>query len=341
MKILLISSVCTQFDENTINIGGLGGAETWVIQIANEFAFKGHNVFVVCNCATHKTNNGINYIAQSQLTEILSQEKFDLCILNRSYYDLFPEINKYKSCDNVFIQAHDVLIYGEDINTLSQYPCFKGVSTLSAYQERCLHNMCGVDWKYMIRIGNGVDHRIFEQLDCTPTSKRLLFSSDYQRGGDIIKDYLLNKIPEIGVDYCSYFIPNIEQNDKVSIIGSLGKHDLYKEMSKRYCWFYPSVFNETFCITILENIMAENDLILPLDWGMSSVLEPFINDVSMKHRFNDSWDEFYLAVDEATVRINDSITNHEKGEELRKELKNYVLCNYTWDRIAEKWLKLV
>jgi glycosyltransferase involved in cell wall biosynthesis len=74
---------------------------------------------------------------------------------------------------------------------------------------------------------------------------------------------------------------------------------------------------------------------------MSSVIEPFVDDVSMKHRFDRNEDEFWMAVDEASNKINESINNHEKNAELRKELKNYVLSNYTWDIIADKWLKLV
>lgn len=92
---------------------------------------------------------------------------------------------------------------------------------------------------------------------------------------------------------------------------------------------------------MIENIMCGNDIIAPLTYGLSSVIEPFVNDVSMKHRFDKSEEEFWMAVDEASNRINESFCNYKKGEELRKELKNYILSNYTWDIIADKWLKLI
>jgi glycosyltransferase involved in cell wall biosynthesis len=101
------------------------------------------------------------------------------------------------------------------------------------------------------------------------------------------------------------------------------------------------VLNETFCITMLENIMCENDIVAPLTYGMTSVIEPFVGDVTMKYRFDSTEDEFWMAVDEAVNKINESFCDYEKGEELRKELKNYVLQNYTWDRIADKWLKII
>lgn len=345
MKILIINIVECPFDENSLNGTGLGGSETWCVQLAEAFNKKGHNTTVLCNCETHQTQSGVQYINYYEINDVLSQQKFDLIIISRYYTNLLSGIDYYKTSNNVFIQAHDHYIQGDDINKIKTFPCFKGVSTLSAYQERSLHDTCHIDWNNMVRIGNGVDPKLFENLNYTPINQRLLFSSDYRRGGSILKDKivpsLINAGVNIGVDFCSYTPYDIEQNEYTNVLGNLSKESLYKEMSNRYCWFYPSIFNETFCITMIENIMCENDIITPLTYGLSSVIEPFIDDVSMKHRFDGSGDEFWDGVNEATERINESINNHEKGEELRKELKNYVLSNYTWDRIADKWLKLI
>ncbi len=344
MRILIINPVNWSFDENSIN-SGIGGSETWVVQLSEAFARKGIETVVLCNCETHLSQSGVWYLNYHELNNVLSQQKFELIIISREYSNLLSGIDYYKTSDNVFIQAHDVGIYGDDINKIKVFPCFRGISTLSAYQERNIHVKCGVDWKYMVRIGNGIDTRLFENLDYTPTNKRLLFSSDYARGGYILKDCVVPKLLNLGVDtgsdFCSYMSRDIEQNEYVQLFGCISKETLYKEMSNRYCWLYPGVFNETFCISMIENIMCENDIIAPLTYGLSSVIEPFVNDVSMKNRFDRSEDEFWMAVDEASNKINESINNHEKGEELRKELKNYVLSNYTWDRIADKWLKLV
>lgn len=346
MRILIINTVEWPFDENSLN-SGLGGSETWCVQLSEAFVRKGQDVTVLCCCETHRTQSGVQYINYYEINNILSQEKYDLIIISRHYSNLLSGIDYYKTSDNVFVQAHDIEIYGDDINKVKSFPCFRGISTLSAFQEKVIHDRCGVNWEYMIRIGNGIDPKLFENSNFTPTNKRLLFSSDYRRSGFILKDIIVPNlvnmgITNTGVDYCSYSPLDIEQNEYTQIFGCLSKEQLYKEMSNRYCWFYPGVFSETFCITMLENIMCENDIIAPLTYGLSSVIEPFVDDVSMKHCFDDeNSDEFWAAVDEAVNKINESITNHEKGEELRKELKNYVLCNYTWDRIADKWLKLV
>jgi hypothetical protein len=345
MNILFIDITYHQpLNENSINEIGLGGSETWLMQLSDAFTRKGHCVTICSECGSHLANNGIRFVAKSEMELLLKYNKFDLIIVTRCCNNILELIDQYHTCDNVYIQAHDIVIFF-DINP-HYFKCFKGVATLSAYQERLIHDHNYIEWDYMYRIGNGIDPTLFE-LDNTPKTRRLLWSSEYgQRGGSLLSQYILPRLSNSGVDYTVPIynindIVGLESNNDVSFLGSLNKHDLYHEMSQRYCWFYPLVWHETFCITMLENIMCENDIITPLTYGTHSVLEPYIDDIAMKYRFDRGEDEFRLAVDEAVERINDSFENREKGEELRRELKNYVLQNYTWDRIADKWLKLI
>ncbi len=265
------------------------------------------------------------------ITPVLKDNKFDLIIISRHYRSYIREIEELGSCNNVYIQAHDTSIFGDSMDTVKQLKCFKGVATLSKYQEDCLHTRCGVDYNDMVRIGNGIDPDLFKDISITPQTTRLLFSSCYERGGDMVTNDLFPLINDVceGLDFCSY--NNISYRvHNAKYLGQLSKTQLYEEMGKRYFWFYPSTFDETFCITMIENIMAENDLVLPVKHGTTSVIEPFVNDVTMQHSFNNKGTEEYkLALEEAADRIKESIHNHDKGKELRAELKNHVLTNYT------------
>ena len=345
MKILIIIPTGLPFNENSILTTGCGGSETWAIQLSNAFCELGHEVMVLGFSAPHYARNGVQYVPIQESETVLRTRKFDLIISSRMHGNLIEVVDAFKTSDNVFIQAHDTFITGTDFSEIKKYPCFKGVSTLSAYQERTLHDENGVEWSYMHRIGNGIDERLFSDLDFTPKNQRLLWSSNFSRGGDIAEDHIvpayIKKIAEGGIDFCGYSNIESKRGEHVKILGSLNKPDLYKQMCDRYCWFYPSTFGETFCISLIENVMCENDLILPLDYGPMSVLEPFYPDITMKHKFDGGEDEFKLAVDEAAEKIVDSIENHEAGQELRSELKNYVLQNYTWTEVAKKWIKLV
>lgn len=344
MKVIIINSVGISFDENSLNKSGLGGSETWAVQLSNAFKERNIDVTVMCSCNAHVANNGVQYASFSEFNNIMKTQKFDLCIISRFYSDLIGVIDECKACDNVWIQAHDPIIFGDTFDSIKCLPCFKGVATLSAYQERTLHEKNGVDWCCMARTGNGVDTRLFEGLDFTAKNKRLLHSSCFYRSGKIMKDEIamrLGLLMDGGVDFCSYAdSPKEYDNVYSKYIGSFNKSDLYRQMAERYCWFYPLTMDETFCITMIENVMCENDIILPMNYGNTSVLEPFVNDVTMKHNFLGDKTEFDLAVNEAIDRIIKSVENHEEGEGLRMELKDYVLSNHTWDNVVDRWLKL-
>lgn len=344
MRIVIINENALSFDENSLINGGMGGSETWAIQLGEAFNKRKHKVTIVCPCTTHTAQNGILYVSLGELNKIFKQE-FDLCIISRVYNDFIGKIEENGSCKNVFIQAHDPDIRGNGYKTLKKCSCFKGVSTLSKYQEDSLNKRCDVPYEDMFRIGNGVDPELFKNLDFTATNKRLLHSSCYDRGGNIVRNNVMPRyteiIPDGGADFCSYnSLHHLNRYKNINVLGCLNKRDLYTEMSNRYCWFYPLINDETFCITMIENAMCENDLILPLDYGCSSILEPFNNDITMANHFTKN-EEFENAVEEAKDRIVESINNHKNGEELRKEIKNYVLNKYTWDIIASKWEKLV
>lgn len=345
MKILIIVPTGIPFDENSILTGGCGGSETWGVQLSNAFCELGHEVMVIGLSAPHYAQNGVQYVPINEIDTILRTRKFDLIIASRTYGNIVEVVENFKTSENVFIQAHDTFVNGSNFNEIKKCNCFKGVSTLSAYQERTLHDENGIEWSYMHRIGNGIDEKLFNGLDFTAKNKRLLWSSNFSRGGNIAEDHIvpayIKKVANGGIDFSGYSDIESKRGEHVKILGSLSKPELYKQMCDRYCWFYPSTFGETFCISLIENVMCENDLILPLDYGPMSVLEPFYPDISMKYRFDKGEDEFKLAVDEATERIVESIKNHQAGQKLRAELKNYVLQNYTWTAVAKKWLKLI
>lgn len=344
-KILIICTLGPEFDESCLNKVGVGGSETWVVQLADAFARKGNDVSVLCKCQTHYAQNGVKYISLNDINFYVHFNKFDLCIVSREYGNMIQALDAIQCAENIYIQAHDVQIFGDNFNFIKDLPHFRGISTLSAFQERSIHEKNGVDWKYFVRIGNGIDPTLFEGRDFTPTNKRLLHSSCYYRGGDIMKEHVVPEYVKVmndaGCDYCTYDALNVVDDKHNKLLGSLSKDALYSQMANRYCWFYPLNVDETFCITMIENIMCENDIIMPFNYGPSSVLEPFVRDITMKHDFLSGEEEFKLATEEAVARIVKSINQYDRGAELRNEMKDYVLQNYTWDRVADKWLKLV
>jgi hypothetical protein len=61
----------------------------------------------------------------------------------------------------------------------------------------------------------------------------------------------------------------------IEFLGTLPSKDLYKVMSKSEYWYYPSSYEETFCITALEMLAHK---VLPITWewgGLKETLHGF------------------------------------------------------------------
>lgn len=346
MKIGIVNLAPCQFDETSIN-GSLGGSETWAVQFANELARRENMlVYVFAFCKTHKAANGVIWVDNNEIERVFKTEKFDVLIFSRVYSNCIEFIDQYKTCPNVYIQAHDPEIDGRaDFGRINGLDIVKGISTLSKYQEDSIHERNNAPLEKMFRIGNGIDLNLFEGLSFLPRQKNIMHSSCYDRGGNImlnnILPELIKKDKDVTLTLASYSNISADHFENVRMLGGLNKRELYMEMSQNYCWAYPLINDETFCITMIENAMCENDLILPMAYGNTSVLEPFVDRITMQHSFIKGDEEFKLAVDEMCGRIEDSFIHYDEHQELRDEIKNYVIQNYDWKVVVDKWLAAI
>ena len=59
--------------------------------------------------------------------------------------------------------------------------------------------------------------------------------------------------PEYGLEYFNkHFLSQIESIESIKFHGSLPLEKLYEKMSECEYWYYPTDYEETFCITALE-----------------------------------------------------------------------------------------
>ena len=115
------------------------------------------------------------------------------------------------------------------------------------------------------------------------------------------------RIPDFGVDIATPSYCRMKAYDVpwVRFIGTLSKVGLYAEMRKHACWWYPSTFNETFCITSVEAAANGNLPVLPLVNGPATIFKEFRDVVGMKTCALDG--EAFIK--ESADRIADAIEN--------------------------------
>lgn len=360
------------YDETSLGTGSIGGSETWLIEVAHEFASRGYHVIVFNGGSeqhSHFDEYGVEWVPFSSFSTRIQYQYFTHIIILRIYETLLNLIEESGCCDNVSIMCEDwgcgywyhhegvddcyYLNINEALELRS--PILKKIVVLSNFHQEWIEKNMLIPSNMIEIIPNGINIKdiVYSGLKQT-RDNTILWSSRPERGLDILCDEILPRlkrlIPDAKVHICSYTdIPDHfknRENEGIFYLGKYTKHELYKEMSNHKVWFYPAVYPETFCITSLETALNGNLPVLPFRHGMATTFEPF-KGFFMKHRFKEIWSldgvivkDNEHAINEAVSMIAEYMTNFEKYKNLQESLYHYVIKNYSWTQVVNKWEKM-
>lgn len=349
-----ICEIDNPFNNESIN-KGCGGSETWVIKLANEFEKLNYHIIVFSNIDYHyfPTNN-IEYMPCTALEERLKFQHFDHIFIMRYYsQETINILKESNSCKNFYLVAHDLRFWkgnSDDtfyINDTSNYIVYKDDIENDEWNKNHIHKlflMSDFHYEYNSElyprefceiIGNGID---IAENDNNERDNSILWSSCYERGIDILIDKIYplvsKEIPDFKIYTASYNDNLPEQYKELNYIinlGSLSKEQLYNEMSKHKVWFLSLTHWETFCITVLEEIINDVNICIPFKYGIKSSLRYFESICIKDGDYNDEEYCQYVAND-----IIDKIKNYDNYKLIRSILYSYVKHNYSWEAIANK-----
>lgn len=365
MKIGIIDIGWKEIDKDSLSSQALGGSETWLLSVTREFVKKGHEVTVFCN-TKEEWNDGARFVPLYHMIDKFiaeSSKPYDFMILNRIIRrfdtDIITAIRQYNATQNIFIQMHDLsLLYNDHIATKQEVYStgifdkrVRGIVFLTEWHKRNFESqypsLSSIP-KYVIP--NGVDIDLIPK-EKSQTDNRILWSSCAERGLDILLDMyddIKRKIPDFGIDIAGY--NDLSQLDKynikdkdVRVLGNLPKDKLYEEINKHKVWFYPGTFAETFCITMVENMLCKNFVVSPFTYGTQDILSAEHRDsIAMVFKFDDGKNT--IAKTQAANYIIAILTNKYcrvgEPEYIRKVTeRNYQEClKYTWINTADKYI---
>ena len=328
------------------NKTGIGGSETWVIEIAKQFSLHGFNVMVFSPDSPWLIYSNVQYIPINLLNDILSYTKVDYFFMSRYFYsDTLNIINKYSLNHNLYIIAHDTAIMLDNIDItqdiinsndiLSEH--LQKIIVMSDFGAEVLHNNYNISNDYFIVTGNGINDNYIQQLT-VERDNNLFWSSRWERGLDYIVYKLLpilhNDFPDMKV-YVAQYENNLPEefknNENVVYLGSLNKEELYNEMQKHKVMFYPNWYPETFCITILEAILCDMELITANQHGPATTLKLFNHMLLDKNIEYDNQDNINKCAELIKQRINEY--DNDDRQNIRKIMKNYISQQYSWTNI--------
>ena len=338
--------------------GGLGGSETWLIQLSATFAKNpNYHVIVFCHCETwHFSEDNVEFVPLYLLESRCKYQHFDCMIIGRLFANYQININNIiketQCCNNVYALAQDLYFWKreEQINYIKdndEINYIKKFFALTEFHKNFLIEYSNFPEDKIIIAPDGIDLNLFNDIDIFNTERdhSLLWSSIYHRNFNVLGDKLYplikKEIPDFKIYTCQYWenLPEKYQDNKDIIsLGSLSKKELYKERVKHPVFFYSNHVAETFCITILEAAICGNDIVVPNLYGPGDILSPY-SDFLLPNDPN-----YFNSEENCQIAANmviDSILNYNEPHKikLRNSIRNYVIKNYNWDIIAKNMEK--
>ena len=310
MKIVLYTGYHqTPWNPSLLETLGLGGTEKTTYYLAKELAkLPEYYIWVVGNVISGDFDN-VKY----RTTQQFKQEESSVdTIIGISYIHYLKEFEDFNYKNSIF-WVHNTDYYtwwnGKEIlnhRELLSHPKLNYIVCLTKWHREVWLQQFPETQNRIKVIGHGIDVSklvdVYPQLQIIngrifpkPYSQQYqkvqnqyIYSSHAERGlAKVLEDwpYIKQAIPdatlkictpEYGLEYYNqYFKEWVDSLDGVEFLGTLPEQKLYQLMADSEYWYYPSTYEETFCLTALEMLAHR---VLPITWewgGLKETLQGF------------------------------------------------------------------
>jgi len=339
------------FEGDSLNKHSLGGSETAGLCMAREMAGRGHEVSMYCNTEKPGKYDGVKYYNVKDFPAHMKFNGVDVCVVQR-----IPQAfgdHAFRSKLNILWQ-HDLGLKRNRQHFLGSLWNIDKVFGLSDFHIKQMSEVYKTPENVYWKTRNGIDPVRDYRVKRYP--KRLIYTARPERGMDILLNDIMPKIWEkdsevelmlAGYDnvteqmkpFYDSLAAKIAEHQKngfkVKHLGPLSKEQLYKEYQKATLYVYPTDFEETSCITMME-CMANG---LPV---MASELAALPE--TLKKAVDARWavtfkgsareEEYHKEFVEATLEYLDNF--EERNTKASEELKT-LAPELSWTSIAEEW----
>lgn len=342
------------FDGNTIKEGNsLGGSESAGYYTAKELARRGHSVFVFSNMpdSQGKKIDDVVYIPIGKPTKdrpfgenfhmYAENVPHDVCLAQRAPGVFSRKLNSKLN----YFWTHDLALkcYLPQISNMMWN--VDKVLGVSQWHRNQIKSVYGTDDDYLSVLRNGIDLSLFKAIQPNDKikSKTLLYSSRPERGLiNLVKDGgIMDKLfsidPElrlivVGYDnttqqmaeFYNYLWGQCEKLPNVINYGHLSKSALADLMGKVWLHVYPTEFEETSCITAMEEQAAGT---------------PFIHtDVGALSETLKNGGNYITTIDKFPNTIEYFLNNPDKWQSLHKKAITKSE-SYTYEKVIDNFEK--
>jgi len=262
------------FNGETIPKGeSLGGSETAAYYMAKELAAMGHQVVCFTNSTQTGKWDGVVYEYHGKPTQhyplgerfhFTMQVPYDVVIIQRHPLGFIRPIN---SKLNIW-WLHDLALYRNSLKVQNHLYNTDRTLTVSEFHKKQVCEVYGIDKDHVLATWNGCDYDMFKGLDKIERQPNVLtFAARPERGLNELVGHesIMEQLPDCHLYVCSY--KNTPEHMKgfydymwarcqhlpnVTNVGHLGKRELYELLARSALYVYPTTFEDTSCIMVLE-----------------------------------------------------------------------------------------
>lgn len=256
------------WNPQSLGVTGLGGTEQCVLYLAKHLA-KSYQVWVVGE-VLEGDFDGVRYRGIQSAIDELGNDYVD-CVIAASYVNYLKELESLNFRHSIF-WVHNVdffpwhrgeLLPNEGRDLLKDSKMTHIVCLTEWHRNKFIEQFPEASAKVRV-IGNGVEVDNFVE-SAEREKDSFIYTSHSERGlrkildewPEIKKKRLNAKLhistPEYGLEYFNdNFLDEIKGREDIEFHGTLPQSKLYKLMSRCEYWYYPTDYEETFCITALE-----------------------------------------------------------------------------------------
>ena len=259
-----------KWDGNSIYENGVGGSETYIIEMAKYIAVnKNYKVHVFCNngykeCS--KVIDGVRYHNIQYYVKFLHEYSIHTAIISR--YSEYIPVTVKNGIDNIYLVLHDLT---QNSDVMCEIGKFR-ILCMSPWHAKFYLEKYSYLEKYIDYFPNGINIPKFITNNINKVKYSFIYSSFPNRGlihlleiFPRIKQILPNATLNIFCDLDNSYVQTVahDEMEKIKVLieqqkeyvtnhGWVTKDILREYWFKSEIWLYPCTFVETFCITALE-----------------------------------------------------------------------------------------
>ena len=336
---------------STLDRQGIGGSETAAARLAEAFVRRGYRVVVFGHCE-EGTCAGVDYVHLDRFSSFAESFHIDLFIVSRYAQLLLEPVRATKR----YFWAHDLNaipargargdVLHDSAGELDAIFC------LSPSHRDAFARTHQLDASKIVVTRNGLTPERFAGKE-ERRPFRFIYSSSPDRGLDtllelfpLIREQLSeaelhvfygfenwDRVLGMRVDPASEAwrdrIRAAMRQPGVYFRGRIGQRELAREMMRSDIWFYPTRFEETYCITALEAQMA-GAVCVASDLG---ALHTTVADRGVLLGGDAYSDEYRRLAVETVVAL---LLDRERRDALAARAREWA-AQQTWDAVAAEW----